>query len=157
VVRWLHEGLPIIAWPEDGWLNSIIHPDDRQLPELEVDTLAQLPIERSASVQIRLRGSEGGGAHGCYGQPDRETDAGRGASDSDLHHSEGAGVTDRSSAVAAGAAAYTPALELMGHQKIETTTVYTAVPDGAMRRAAAASSLVGASSRCSASAATVRP
>jgi len=32
--------------------------------------------------------------------------------------------------------------ELMGHQKIETTTVYTAVPDQAMRRAAAASSLV---------------
>ena len=60
VVRWLHEGLPIIAWPEDGWLNSIIHPDDRQLPELKVDALAQLPIERSASVQMRLRGSEGG-------------------------------------------------------------------------------------------------
>jgi len=31
--------------------------------------------------------------------------------------------------------------ELLGHQKIETTTVYTKVPDGAMRRAAAASSL----------------
>jgi site-specific recombinase XerD len=30
----------------------------------------------------------------------------------------------------------------VGHQKIETTTVYTKVPDGAMRRAAAASSLV---------------
>ncbi len=37
--------------------------------------------------------------------------------------------------------------ELLGHQKIETTTVYTKVPDGAMRRAAAASSLVGGS-RC---------
>jgi len=32
--------------------------------------------------------------------------------------------------------------ELLGHQKIETTTVYTKVPDGAMRRAAAASSLI---------------
>lgn len=32
--------------------------------------------------------------------------------------------------------------ELLGHQKIETTTVYTKVPDGAMRRAAAASSLL---------------
>jgi len=32
--------------------------------------------------------------------------------------------------------------ELMGHQNIETTTVYTKVPDGAMRRATAASSLV---------------
>ena len=46
--------------------------------------------------------------------------------------------------------------ELLGHQKIETTTVYTKVPDGAMRRAAAASSLVGASRRGSASAVTVR-
>jgi len=60
VIRWLHEGLPMIDWPEDGWLNSIIHPDDQQLPELKVDTLAQLPIEQSASVQMRLRGSEGG-------------------------------------------------------------------------------------------------
>lgn len=60
VIRWLHEGLPMIDWPEDGWLNSIIHSDDQQLPELKVDNLAQLPIEQSASVQIRLRGSEGG-------------------------------------------------------------------------------------------------
>ncbi len=50
----------MIDWPEDGWLNAIIHPDDQQLPELEVDTLAQLPIEQSASVQIRLRGSDSG-------------------------------------------------------------------------------------------------
>jgi len=60
VVRWLHEGFPMIAWPEDGWLQKIIHPDDQHPPEFEVDSLAQLPIERSPSVQIRLRGSEGG-------------------------------------------------------------------------------------------------
>ncbi len=47
--------------------------------------------------------------------------------------------------------------ELLGHQKIDTMTVYRKVPDGAMRRAAAASSLVGASRRGSASAVTVRP
>jgi len=60
VVRWLHEGLPRIAWPEDGWLHTIIHPDDQHPPEFAVDALAQLPIEQSASVQIRLRGKDGG-------------------------------------------------------------------------------------------------
>ncbi len=60
VIRWLQEGLPTIAWPEDGSLSSIIHPDDRQRPELEVDSLSQLKVDQSASVQIRLRGSEGG-------------------------------------------------------------------------------------------------
>jgi len=60
VVRWLHEGLPMIAWPEDGWLQTIIHPDDQHPPEFAVDALAQLPVEQSASVQLRLRANDGG-------------------------------------------------------------------------------------------------
>jgi len=50
----------MIAWPEDGWLQTIIHPDDQHPPEFAVDALAQLPVEQSASVQLRLRANDGG-------------------------------------------------------------------------------------------------
>lgn len=36
--------------------------------------------------------------------------------------------------------------ELLGHRKIESTTVYTKVPDGAMRRSSATSALLAAAS-----------
>lgn len=58
IIRWMHQGLPQIDWPEDGWLGALVHPGDSLAARFHAADLEQLSSEdESVQARFRLRGT----------------------------------------------------------------------------------------------------